>query len=121
MTTDICRECETVSYCSNRKACIGYAKIVDGAIISASKEAALAGDWQTIETANKYGEPVWLFDPALIEADFNPTGTVDGHWQDDEGWMGAVWDGYRDEWSTKVINPTHWMARTSPTPAQAPK
>jgi hypothetical protein len=79
-----------------------------------AERPAPAGHWQPIDTANKHGAPVWLFDPALIDEDFNPTGTVDGHWQDDVGWMGAVWDGYRDEWSTEQVNPTHWMPRTKP-------
>ena len=83
--------------------------------------------WRPIETANKCGGRVWLFDPALVDTDSNPTGTVDGHWQDDVGWqgdacwVGAVWSPHQDVWNTEQINPTHWMEKTSPATTTALK
>jgi hypothetical protein len=69
--------------------------------------------WCPINTAPE-DRPLWLFDPTLIDLDFNPTGTFDGHWQDDEGWVAAVWCGCHDTWNYTVINPTHWMQPTMP-------
>ena len=74
--------------------------------------------WQSIgeiDATNRYAHQYLLFSPELIDPDFNPSGTVLGHWCDDLGWQAPVWCGYCDQFHTKVVNPTHFMATpTSP-------
>lgn len=76
-----------------------------------------AGEWRPIESAPK-DRPIWLHDPTLVCEDFNPSGSVEGYWQDTEGWIGAVWNACQDVWDAKVIHPTHWRALPPP-PARA--
>lgn len=68
-------------------------------------------EWRPIEEAEKYDGEFLLYGPSLIDPDFNPTGIVEGHWQDDEGWVGAVWCGCHDCWNAVVIEPTHFTRK----------
>ena len=71
-------------------------------------------DWRPIKTAPTDGTPVRLYAQDLVHEDFNPGGSVEGYWQDDEGWIGAVWCDYHDRWEAKAIQPTHWMPLPPP-------
>lgn len=73
--------------------------------------------WQPIATADKYGPPLRLYAKELLHEDFNPSGSVEGYWQDDQGWIGVVWCDEHDHWVAKVIFPTHWM-HFPPPPAE---
>ncbi|WP_110642516.1 hypothetical protein [Salinicola sp. CPA57] len=68
-------------------------------------------EWRTIEEAEKYDGEYLLHGPDLVDPDFNPTGIVAGHWQDDQGWVGAVWCGQHDCWEYRVIEPTHFARK----------
>lgn len=57
---------------------------------------------------------LWLYCPDLVHEEENPAGVVDGHWQDGEGWVGAVWNAYQSCWDYSVVNPTHWMVPFGP-------
>lgn len=73
--------------------------------------------WLPIKEADKYGGnggSYLLHAPELIDLDFNPEGVVDGHWQDDEGWIGAIWDNYQDCWAEQTIKPTHFARIVGP-------
>ena len=72
------------------------------------------GAWRPIETAPKDGTPVRLYAAALVHEDFNPSGSVEGYWQDDEGWVGALWDGCQDCWNATTIRPSHWQPLPAP-------
>lgn len=78
--------------------------------------AVTANEWDFIITAPKDGSPLRLFAPYLIDEDFNPSGSVEGYWQDDDGWVGAVWNSCQDCWDRKKIKPTHWMKLPEPPP-----
>lgn len=65
-------------------------------------------EWRPIEEAEKYDGEYLLYSSDLVDLDFNPSGVVEGHWQDGMGWVGAVWWGSQDCWQEKVINPTHF-------------
>jgi hypothetical protein len=69
--------------------------------------------WQPISTAPDT-QVIRLFASELIDADFNPSGSVEGQWTDDEGWIGAVWNPCHDCWDTRPIQPTHWQPLPSP-------
>jgi len=67
------------------------------------------GIWHPINAINdknRYEPSFLLHCPDLICSDFNPSGVVEGHWCDDEGWHAAVWCGYHDEFHTKFVTPT---------------
>ena len=52
---------------------------------------------------------VLLFSEDFIDEDFNPTGIVDGYWQDDEGWVIWQWNNCQDCYDTvRGAQPTHW-------------
>jgi hypothetical protein len=79
-----------------------------------------AEPWRPIETADKYGPPIRAYAIELIDADFNPSGSVEACWADDIGWIGAVWDGQHDVWGTRPITPTYWMPLPTP-PRRTPE
>jgi hypothetical protein len=79
-------------------------------VVKEGKHPALV--WLPIaDIKDKYIPGMFLYGPELVCPDFNPEGVVEGHWVDDIGWQGAVWNGYNDEWETKTINPTHFMLK----------
>lgn len=76
-----------------------------------SAAQVLEAAWQPISTAPKY-TPIRLYAQGggFYDEDFNPSGSVEGHWCDDSGWIGAFWDGEHDCWQRREdIVPTHWM------------
>ncbi|KAA0015477.1 hypothetical protein F0A16_20525 [Salinicola corii] len=86
----------------------------------APAQTAQIVEWRPIEEAEKYGDGCLLHAPNLIHPDFNPKGVVDGYWQDDEGWIGAIWCAQHDCWHEMVIHPTHFMPKPdSPTSQSA--
>lgn len=85
---------------------VDFARTLERELTALRKER----EWRPIETADKYsGRIICVFDPDLVNEDFNPDGTTEAYWQDDEGWKAPVWCDCNDEWETKVINPTHWL------------
>ncbi|MEQ7870699.1 hypothetical protein V6R97_08600 [Chromohalobacter salexigens] len=70
--------------------------------------------WRPIEEAEKYNGDYLLYGPDLVDLDFNETGVVEGHWQDDMGWVGAVWCGQHDCWHDTIIEPTHFLPKFNP-------
>lgn len=80
------------------------------------REQALAAhvQWRPIEEAEKYNGEYLLYGPKLVDLDFNPAGVVEGHWQDDMGWVGAVWCGQHDCWHDTIIEPTHFLPKFNP-------
>lgn len=89
-----------------------------------SNECKLApGIWHPISAindTNRYEPSLLLHCPDLICSDFNPSGVVEGHWCDDEGWQAAVWCGYHDEFHTKFVTPTLIMTIPSIAAPQPP-
>ncbi|WP_439851115.1 hypothetical protein ACTACG_07140 [Pseudomonas syringae] len=89
-----------------------------------SNELKLApGVWHPISAindSNRYAPSYLLHCPDLICSDFNPSGVVEGHWCDDEGWQAAVWCGYHDEFHTKFVTPTLVMMIPSIADPQPP-
>ncbi|WP_163004415.1 hypothetical protein [Pseudomonas viridiflava] len=89
-----------------------------------SNECKLApGIWHPISAindTNRYEPSFLLHCPDLICSDFNPSGVVEGHWCDDEGWQAAVWCGYHDEFHTKFVTPTLIMTIPSIAAPQPP-
>ncbi|WKW34354.1 hypothetical protein KIH13_12305 [Pseudomonas viridiflava] len=73
-----------------------------------------------INDTNRYELSFLLHCPGLICSDFNPSGVVEGHWCDDEGWQAAVWCGYHDEFHTKFVTPTLIMTIPSIAAPQPP-
>lgn len=66
--------------------------------------------WNKIEKVPKDGTPILLWSIDFIDEDFNPTGIIDGYFDEQLGWMGAVWDGCRDSWETKeYLEPSHFV------------
>lgn len=92
---------------------ISVAELTAEKELRALLDAGTSG-WQPIETAPKDGTPVIAYAAALVHADFNPSGSVEAYWQDDEGWIGATWCAEHDNWHEKVIWPTHWMPKPAP-------
>ncbi|WP_236470600.1 hypothetical protein [Pseudomonas syringae] len=81
------------------------------------------GIWHPISAindTNRYEPSFLLHCPDLICSDFNPSGVVEGHWCDDEGWQAAVWCGYHDEFHTKFVTPTLIMTIPSIAAPQPP-
>ena len=69
-----------------------------------------------ISSAPKY-TPVRLYAQGggFHDEDFNPSGSVEGHWSDDTHWCGAFWDPAHDCWQRRDgIVPTHWMPLPAP-------
>ncbi len=83
--------------------------------------SALAQAWQPIATAPRDGTPIRVYADWLAHPDFNVTGSVEAYWQDDEGWIGAVWESGGDVWVTQVLDPppTQWMPLPPPPPPSA--
>ena len=81
-----------------------------------AREQSLAAhvQWRSIEEAEKYNGEYLLYGPELVDLDFNETGVVEGHWQDDMGWVGAVWCGQHDCWHDTIIEPTHFLPKFGP-------
>ncbi|MCK5644299.1 MAG: hypothetical protein KAJ19_26100 [Gammaproteobacteria bacterium] len=70
--------------------------------------------WQEIESAPK-GPMLLLFSPDFIDEDFNPSGVVDGYWNDDAGWCCWQWNGCQDCYMTvEGQGPTMWAEKTNP-------
>lgn len=73
---------------------------------------------EEIDDGTRYAPGLLLYAETLIDADFNPSGVVEGYWQDgdDESgdWVAAVWCGYHDEWHSKPVKPTHFMIKEGP-------
>ncbi|MDU8454865.1 hypothetical protein [Pseudomonas syringae group sp. J254-4] len=81
------------------------------------------GIWHPINAindGNRYEPSFLLHCPDLICSDFNPSGVVEGHWCDDEGWQAAVWCGYHDEFHTKFVTPMLIMTIPSIAAPQPP-
>lgn len=77
--------------------------------------------WLPIATAPKY-VPIRLYAQGgdFHDEDFNPSGSVEGHWSDDTAWCGAFWNPEQDCWDRRDgIVPTHWQPLPDP-PATAP-
>jgi hypothetical protein len=70
--------------------------------------------WLPIESAPKDGTPLHLFSEGFIDEDFNPSGVIEGSWCD--GWIGAVWNGYTDQYDTNEVVPTHYRHHPAPPP-----
>ena len=84
--------------------------------------APVAQGWQPIETAPKY-TPIRLYAQGggFYDEDFNPSGSVEGHWSDDTHWSGAFWDPHQDCWYRRDgIVPTHWIPLPAPPEAIRP-
>lgn len=75
--------------------------------------AVPAPQWQPIETAPRDGTAFRAYAPSLVDADFNPWGSVEAVYEGDRI-IGAVWNGQSDIWNTLPIEPTHWMPLPSP-------
>ena len=58
--------------------------------------------WQTMLEfdSEKHTDPVFLYSPDFIDEDFNPTGIVDGFWNDDYGWTIWRWNSCQDCYDT---------------------
>lgn len=67
-----------------------------------------------LDVTENYGVPYLLFSKELIDPDFNPSGVVDGFYQDGEGWVGGVWDNDQDCYNVVSINPTHYKEKRGP-------
>lgn len=70
--------------------------------------------WRPIDEAPKDGTLLRLFAESLIDEDFNPSGSAEGHWCDDVGWQAALWNDGADEFYTAVIYPSHFMTLPEP-------
>lgn len=73
----------------------------------------LSRGWRPVATAPVDGTPFRAFSPALINADFNPGGSVEAVF-DGERIVGAVWDAQHDCWNTSPIEATYWMPLPGP-------
>lgn len=68
--------------------------------------------WYDIKLAPKNGVPVLLWSKDFIDEDFNPSGTIDGYFDEQRGWTGAIWNGCQDVWDTvPYLEPTHFMLK----------
>lgn len=71
-----------------------------------------------VKRENAYGIPYLLFAKELIDEDFNPSGVVEGFFQDgddeDAGWLGAIWDNDQDCYNLIPIKPTHFKEKRGP-------
>lgn len=76
--------------------------------------------WRPIATAPKDGTPIRIYADGLKDEDFNPSGSVEGFWQDGEGWLGAVWNPQHDYWMALPMKPTHWQPLPEP-PSDTPQ
>lgn len=70
--------------------------------------------WVSIDKATDQEGDVLLYVPDLVDEDFNPTGVIEGHWQDVDGWVGAVWCPVQDYWKYRAVSPTHFLRKYSP-------
>lgn len=71
--------------------------------------------WDDIKNAPKDGMPVMIWHKDWMDEDFNPTGTIEGFFHEDYGWVGAMWNGCQDTWDRKdFLEPTHFLRKTSP-------
>lgn len=89
------------------------------ALETAERALAQAGDgWRPISEFGdneRYGRQFWHFyAKELINEDFNVLGVVEGFWQDDEGFVAAIWNNNQDCWDYTVIQPTHFRAPPAP-------
>lgn len=58
---------------------------------------------------------LFLFSKAFIDPVFNPSGIIDGFYQDGEGWIGAVWNTHDGGcWKDTVVEPTHYCLKVKP-------
>ena len=71
--------------------------------------------WMPISDAAKRYVSVWLYSADFVDEDFNPTGVVDGYWNDDLGWTVWWWNGCHDCYDTiSMVAPTHFAQKVSP-------
>lgn len=67
-----------------------------------------------LDVKQNYGIPYLLFAKELIDEDFNPSGVVEGFYQEGEGWLGGVWDNTQDCYIVTTINPTYFKEKCGP-------
>ena len=58
----------------------------------------------------EHGEVVLLGNPEWKCPDLNPKGVMEGYYQDDEGWLGSVWNAVQDCWVPSLVTPTYIAA-----------
>ncbi len=106
----------TIQDCAEISAHSSWADRIDTALarIDSALSAHEAQGWRPIESAPKDGTPLRLFAESLIDEDFNPSGSAEGHWCDDVGWQAALWNDSAEEFYTAVIYPTHWQPLPPP-------
>jgi hypothetical protein len=70
--------------------------------------------WLPISEAPK-NDPLLLFATDFIDEDFNPSGIVDGFWNDETGWTIWRWNGCHDCYDTiEGAEPTHFARKEIP-------
>ena len=70
--------------------------------------------WQSISKAPK-DQPLWLYASDFVDEDFNPSGIVDGFWNDDNGWTIWKWNGCHDCYDTvEGAGPELFAIKVSP-------
>lgn len=85
----------------------------------AESHPAFASDaWISIDDAKPEGEPVDFFNPAWIDADFNPHGIREGYRipgeEGDREYVSAAFVPMQDCWTESSEAPTHWRPRSLP-------
>lgn len=71
--------------------------------------------WKSINTAPRDATPVLLWSIEFEDADFNPSGVIDGYFDEQEGWTGAIWNDCQDCWGTEHgLEPTMWALKIKP-------
>lgn len=76
--------------------------------------------WMPIDSAPKTGDPVWLWNDEWVDEDYNPTGVMDGYWDehfdDIPGgtWVVAGWSSCHDVYGSYAAVPTHWAPKVKP-------
>jgi hypothetical protein len=87
------------------------------ALIAVRRNAEQKDKWCPIEDLDitkNYGVPYLLFSKNLVDEDFNPSGVVDGFYQEGEGWVGGIWDNTQDCYIVTTIFPTHYKEKRGP-------
>jgi hypothetical protein len=78
--------------------------------------------WRSdLEEAPKDGTPIWLWSEDWIDEDYNPTGVMDGYWDENYDdipggtWVVAGWNSCHDCYdSFPAADPTMWAHKKSP-------